>query len=422
MKTLRALIVCHGHPELVPGGTEVVAHDLFRALRHDGRISPMFLGCVSALHRQDRGDTPFQTLGRSADELLLWVGDADGFMLSHGDPAAFAGAFAELLSAFQPDVIHFHHFSRIGLEAVAVARRTLAKVRIVATLHDYHLICPNEGLMTTRADGALCRRASDDACHACFPAIPQRRFAVRRLYLRSLLGLVDRFVAPSQFLRDRYVEWGLPAAAINVIANSLPETAPVAADASDRPRAVFGFFGNVAPHKGILVALEAARRLGGSLPGLSLRIHGGINFQPEAFRAAFAKGLAETAGAATHFGAYRREDLPALLGGVDWVLVPSTWWENAPLVILEAFRHRRPVICSDQGGMAELVQDNVNGLHAHIGDPGDLARVMERAATEPGLWQHLAAGAPRVSTMTEAIDRHLILYHALVHEREASSA
>ena len=54
---------------------------------------------------------------------------------------------------------------------------------------------------------------------------------------------------------------------------------------------------------------------------------------------------------------------------VDWVVVPSIWWENAPLVIQEAFRHRRPVICGDIGGMAEMVRDGVDGLHAPVERP-----------------------------------------------------
>ena len=59
---------------------------------------------------------------------------------------------------------------------------------------------------------------------------------------------------------------------------------------------------------------------------------------------------------------------------IDWVVVPSIWWENGPLVILEAFQHGRPVICSDIGGMSEKVTDGVNGLHFRRGDPRDLAR------------------------------------------------
>ena len=53
---------------------------------------------------------------------------------------------------------------------------------------------------------------------------------------------------------------------------------------------------------------------------------------------------------------------------IDWVVVPSIWWENSPLVIQEAFLHGRPVICSDIGGMAEKVRHGVDGLHFRVGD------------------------------------------------------
>ena len=135
---------------------------------------------------------------------------------------------------------------------------------------------------------------------------------------------------------------------------------------------------------------------------MALRIHGGMNFQDDAFRRNFETTLCEAGDAATHCGPYRREDLPKLMADVDWVLVPSTWWENAPLAILEAFRHKRPVICSDIGGMAELVADGVNGLHFRAGDVASLARTMRRAVDEDGLWQRLAGGIPPVATTSEA--------------------
>ena len=81
MKPERILFVCHGHPELVPGGTELFAHDLFRAIRDEGHAQTMFLGCVSRLHRPARAEIGFQAIGRSRDELLLWVGGFDRFML-----------------------------------------------------------------------------------------------------------------------------------------------------------------------------------------------------------------------------------------------------------------------------------------------------------------------------------------------------
>ena len=74
-------------------------------------------------------------------------------------------------------------------------------------------------------------------------------------------------------------------------------------------------------------------------------------------------------------------------------MVPSIWWENSPLVIQEAFFHRRPVICSDVGGMAEKVTDGVDGIHFRVGDAFSLARDdREGDAASPRLWRALRDG------------------------------
>jgi glycosyltransferase involved in cell wall biosynthesis len=420
MKPERILFVCHGHPELVPGGTELVAHDLFRTIRDNGDAQTMFLGCVSRLHRATRPWVGFQAVGRSRDELLLWVGQFDRFMLGHNDTAPFAQSLTALLTSFKPDVVHFHHFALIGLESLALIRRILPSARIVATLHDYHPICANDGLMRTTA-GALCHGASPDACHACLPDIAQHRFATRSLHMRNMLGLVDRFIAPSRFLKDRFVAWGIAPERIELIENAVPDASAPKKQA-DRPRRTFGLFANVAPHKGTLLALQAIGRVAETVPDATLRIHGGMNFQDDTFRRDFETTLCETGDAATHCGPYRRDELPGLMADVDWVLVPSTWWENAPLAILEAFRNKRPVICSNIGGMAELVADGVNGLHFRAGDVASLARTMRRAVEEDGLWSRLASGIRPVPTLSDAAQRHMELYSALLERRGAQSA
>jgi len=96
------------------------------------------------------------------------------------------------------------------------------------------------------------------------------------------------------------------------------------------------------------------------------------------------------------------------------VVVPSIWFENAPLVVLEAFRHGRPVICSDAGGMAELVRDGVDGLHAPIGDAEGWAAVLRRAAEEPGLWERLAAAIAPPADLDAMVAAHLDLYRRLL--------
>jgi glycosyltransferase involved in cell wall biosynthesis len=99
---------------------------------------------------------------------------------------------------------------------------------------------------------------------------------------------------------------------------------------------------------------------------------------------------------------------------VDWVVVPSVWWENSPLVIQEAFAAGRPVVCSGIGGMAEKVPAGTAGLHFRAGDPGDLADVMRRAATEPGLWDRLRAGLPTPHPMPAHVARLAGLYESLL--------
>jgi glycosyltransferase involved in cell wall biosynthesis len=108
---------------------------------------------------------------------------------------------------------------------------------------------------------------------------------------------------------------------------------------------------------------------------------------------------------------------------LDWVVVPSVWWENSPLVIQESFHFRRPVICSDIGGMAEKVKHGVNGLHFRAGDARSLADTIRTAAGTPGLWERLREGIQPVHPMTTHVATLTEIYNALLrHELEVAHA
>ncbi|HSK40036.1 MAG TPA: glycosyltransferase family 4 protein [Arenibaculum sp.] len=416
MTAPRVLVIAHNHPSLHPGGTEIFAHDLFGALKQQG-AQALFLACTNHAHRPPKPGTNFQTIGRSADEVILWAGHFDRFFQSQIDLHGIVPDLTALLRSFRPDVVHIHHVLLLGVEMLFLIRRIVPEAKIVYTLHDYYPICANDGQMVTVRDRALCTAAGPDACHRCFPDRTPDQFVLREKHLKTLFGLVDRFLAPSRFLRDRYVAWGLAAERIEVVPNGRPAAAatPPRPGSADGRRDVFGYFGNLNPFKGVTVALDAAARLAeAGETGFSLRIHGGAPFQTDEFKVEVAAGLRACRGRASAHGAYRREEMADLLDRVDWVLVPSVWWENAPLVIQEAFQQGRPVICSNIGGMAEAVRDGVDGLHFRTGDAADLARVMVRAMSEPGLWGRLAANIPRVPTITQAATRHLALYRDLI--------
>ena len=96
-------------------------------------------------------------------------------------------------------------------------------------------------------------------------------------------------------------------------------------------------------------------------------------------------------------GAFGPAELPELLAGVDVAVMPSLWWDCAPLMAAECLAGRVPLVAPRLGGLGEAVRDEVDGLLFDGLDAGDLARQLDRLAGEPGLLERLQAGieAPR---------------------------
>jgi glycosyltransferase involved in cell wall biosynthesis len=405
---MRVLFLCHNHPGLQPGGTEVFARGLFRELRDRHGVEGLFLAAVTGAHRERRPGTLLQGIGDAADEALVWLGHFDRFGLAQPDTYGLA-SLAPVIESLQPDIVHIHHLLQFGVETVDLIRRAAPQARLVFTAHDFFPLCAQEGQLLT-TDGRLCAGPSLDRCQACFPGRSGADFVMRELQMRDVLGEFDRILTPSGFARDRYLAAGYPVRQVQVMPNGIaaPPAAPHRA-APDGRRDRFGFFGHVNRFKGGTVLLDASRRLSAERVAHDVTLHGGAAYQSEAFMAGFTTAL-EVAPAARHHGPYEATGLPGLMAQVDWVVVPSIWWENAPLVIQEAFLHRRPVICGEIGGMAEMVRDGVDGLHAPVGDPAGLARVMRRAIETEGLWDTLAGNIRPPLTIEAAALRHLALY------------
>jgi glycosyltransferase involved in cell wall biosynthesis len=324
------------------------------------------------------------------------------------------------LLSVRPDVVHFQHSLFIGYDALREVRRTLPDVPIVHTLHEFLPICHNKGQMVRTMDRSLCGEASPRRCGECFPEISPAEFFLRKRFIQAQLGLVDLFVAPSETLLERFVEWGIPRE--RILLEDYGRLQPAAVDDTPRaaPHATFGVFGQLNPYKGIDVALRAMRALDGH--PARLRVHGAnLDLQEHGFRDEVATLLEQTGGNVSILGPYPPERAGELMAEVDWVVVPSIWWENSPLVIQEAFARRRPVICSDIGGMAEKVTDGVDGLHFRVGDANSLAATIRRAVETPGLWQRLRDGTPEAHSMDEHIDVLTEAYEGLIEQRVAEA-
>ena len=363
-----------------------------------------------------------------------------GLAVSRPDPYPFYSQEVEahlghVLAAFQPNLVHFHHLVDLSASLLAVTSRHA--IPTLFTLHDFWPMCfmshlrtpdgllcpgPDEGLrcveclwkqqlqahapvnmrtryreLGLRASVRRVPRFLADALFARLAAGNQEfsnanlrtqmvSLAVRNGYMRKALMGCDLLISPSRFLMAKFVEWGVPASHFRHIYNSVPGPIRSLRSLPREPheRVRFGFLGSLYPPKGVHVLIEAFRQLNSDQG--ELHIWGDA---PNPGAQAYADQVREQGRNVANLvfeGGFVPDDLPGVLRQTDVLVVPSTWYENNPLVILEAFAAGIPVLAGDIGGMAELVQDDVNGLQYRTGDARDLAdrmgRMLDRARLE----------------------------------------
>jgi glycosyltransferase involved in cell wall biosynthesis len=405
----KVLYVLHNHPSLFPGGAETYALELYDAMTTSEELEPRLIsrmGPGPSIERWSRPGTPFLGMPGDSHQHFVFTDPAafDFFKGTSRYKLLYSRDFAEFLRSYEPDVVHFQHTLFIGYDLVSLVRRQLPNVPIVYTLHEYLPICHRDGQML-RTSGELCTHASPIRCNECFPDLSPTRFYLRERFIKSHLDHVDLFLAPSHFLLERYVDWGISRDRIRFedygrlpVRQQTPDP-----KIGSRLRNRLGFFGQMNRYKGVTLLIEAMRRLGKEKVDAHLALHGAnLEMQPDEFKHELSDLLESTTepfGNVTHLGSYDHADLPRLIAECDWVVVPSMWWENSPLVIQEAFLYGRPVICADIGGMAEKVEAGVNGLHFRAHDPASLAETIREAVTTDGLWERLRGGIPRVYGM-----------------------
>jgi glycosyltransferase involved in cell wall biosynthesis len=114
-------------------------------------------------------------------------------------------------------------------------------------------------------------------------------------------------------------------------------------------------------------------------------------------------------------GAYDNNNINEVLNEIDVLIVPSVWYENAPLVIQEAFLAGIPVITSDIGGMAELVENNVNGFTFKTGSSSALKQLVSDISSDPTCLNSLQRCRESVVDIKEDVAHIVNIYQGLVH-------
>lgn len=279
----------------------------------------------------------------------------------------------QLLSVFPADVAHlhciYHHLSPSVLPVLHEAG-----IPIVLTAHDLKIACPAYKMLNHTGICERCRTGSvlNVVKHRCIReslgasavvAVESGLQRSRRLY-RRYLGQV---ITPSMFYMRKLMEWGWPQEQLTYVPNYVDTSRFVS---SDTPGNYFLFAGRLAVEKGVATLVKAAVQA-----KVPLRIAGTGPLEAQ-LRAMAGAGQVEWLGFCSGDALWQQ------VRGARALVLPSEWYENAPMSILEAYASGTPVIGADIGGIPEMI-DADTGWVFRSGDVDDLADKLTQAVAAP---------------------------------------
>ncbi len=294
------------------------------------------------------------------------------------DPRVYRTVTAEIQSV-QPDLVHVHNISGTTLAPFVACRRL--NVPLMLTLHDHWLLCPNN--MLYKNGGELCNPAEQpENCGRCF-----RRYDFwgnvprRRQIFSYLVENVRYFISPSQKLVELHVAAGYDRARFRVVPYGIKPTLfhtpsdPFVGE-TVREGGLFHtllFAGAVAETKGIRVLVETLPALSKHIDRFRLVVAGTGDEELMDTLRQYDPSIVRMLGRVPFL------EMRALYATADITIVPSTWYDNSPMVIYESLMAGTPVLGSAIGGIPELIEEGKTG---YIVPPGDAAALIE------GVLQH----------------------------------
>ena len=406
------LVVANVYPPHFIGGAELVAHRHACIMREAGHRVIVFAGEArpgNTRHLVVR-DT-YEGLAVHRVQLKAVDYNTEFVNFYHAEVERH---FAELLAQRRPDVVHFHNLTGLSTGLISQAARSGAVT--VLTAHDYWGFCFRNTLLLR--DGSICRDRT--ACADCQMYIHDGRGAtipvrMRNDFIALQFRTLDRLICPSAYLAAAYVESGLipgnKAAVVHNGADIRPLSRVSRPQANGRVR--FGYIGHLGPHKGVATLLQALALLRRDGQDVALTVVGEGQQSEELQRMAMSLGIA---GCTRFVGKIDNRAIERVYTEIDVLVIPSIWFENQPVTMMEAMATRTAVIASRIGGIPEFVEDRKSGLLFDPGNALDLAQRMREMIDSPAersMYTECAWQAIQEETYERQVARIMALYDEL---------
>lgn len=322
---------------------------------------------------------------------LAKVADALSFIHS---PEAVRN-FSRLIEETKPNLVHCHNIYHQLTPSIIGAAKKLG-VPVVLTLHDYKPLCPTYNRLR---NGKPC----SDCLDGDFSHVLRNRCADGSLGKSALLYAeaavqrfmgsyenVDAFIAPSRFMQES-IAHRVPDERIKQLYNGI-DTNDVSGSGVDDGYVLF--LGRLVQEKGAETLLKAHAN---SSAGWRLVV-AGTGPLSDVLKAQYNPSIL--------VGYLAGDALKEMIDRASVVVVPSEWYENCPMSVLEAMAYGKPVVGSRMGGTTELIEDGKTGLLFEAGNAGELTSVLDRLMASAELRRQMGnAGRQRVESLF-SLDKH----------------
>lgn len=283
-------------------------------------------------------------------------------------------------------------------------------VRVVHRLSDFNMMCPRSDFL---CDGEVCtsclhgdysKALSRRCCHGSRATTEVRVASMRFHRSRRLFDCVDVFVCPTRFTADLLIDSGVDASRVVVV-----PTFATLSTAATSPEAGEGegyalYLGRISPEKGIDLLIDAAI----ANPALRLKVTGRID-DPYAASLVERVEKAEVTDRIEFVGFVQGAEKEALISGASCVCCPSTWFENMPNAVLEAYAHGKPVVAFDIGCMPEFIKDGETGVVVPLRNAALLGKAAVLLCADSCEATRMGGEAKRFVESECSADRHLKL-------------
>jgi glycosyltransferase involved in cell wall biosynthesis len=280
----------------------------------------------------------------------------------------------DLLKYFKPDIAHVHLF--YGVLSVSILK-TLKKhkIPVVHTVHDYRLLCPAKTFMTIH--NQICESCRGKKYFNCLKKgcsegkISQSGLLMLEAYYWRFfvdpLDYIDHVIFVSKFIQQKHIEFDSRYKEKNSHLYNFTFTQENSATSTKGD--YFFFYGRLSPEKGLKVLLETFAQTNSKL-----KIAGSGPLKD------YVLSFANRNSNIEYLGFQTGDTLKSLIKNSSFVIVPSIWYENNPMTVIEAFSFGKPVIGAEIGGIPELIQHGKNGYLFTQNDRTSLQNIIEKAS------------------------------------------